>query len=125
MYVNIHAADEFAESPGKNTKAWNDGDVTFKQVELQSGEPGMEIGFSCTEQFGTGDRSYDYESVRSIRRTVSLWLDPKDVAVLAAALVKWSGPAIPHDTAINLIEKLAKDLRASSLTPGTRNGEKP
>lgn len=110
MYVNIHAADEYAESPGRNTKAWSDGDVTFKHVMLQNGEPGIEMRFACTEAFGTGGRSYVTEP-KSIRRTVSIWLDPSDVSTLVALLARWPRSVTQDDDALALIQKLAGDVR--------------
>jgi len=122
MYINIHTADELTDSPGKNTKAWNDGHVTFRQVRLQSGNPGIEIRFACTERFGTGERNSDSQSMRSICRKVSIALSPEDVSLLASALIKWPGPAVDAETALDLIQKLAGDMRNSNQKVGEKDG---
>ncbi len=112
MYIQIHSQDLSTTSAGKKTKAESEGEITYEQVVLSNGNAGLKVSFECSDYFVKGVRS-DGELARMMQRTVSLLLDPSDIAGLAAALIKWTGPAVPHDTAIELIEKLAKDLRST------------
>lgn len=94
MYVKIHAADEITGGTGKTTKAWNDGPITIDNIFLKKGKssikPGIQISFSCSEEFGSRNSDSGSSSFRLIFRKVSITLEPDDISALGEALTEWA-----------------------------------
>lgn len=107
MYTKIYAVDEYKESKGKNTEAW--GRATLEHVELEGGDPGIELRCFCYQGYGTGDRSA-YTEPRSIRREASVCLSQTDIAQLVESLILWQGLVLEEKVALRMIERLTKDL---------------